>query len=330
MFPSELADRLQQRLLDFCWGQWSQMGVLAAAPPEPSRLPQDPEALIVLTLEVARSDARLFDEVLDWMALNERLLSLRRLRAMSIDDEDRALVLAASTWLAWQRRSGRGAPEAAADTTALVDLFPLGGPPDELDPSFAAAGFARPRLTRSGKSVEPDLALPINLALRLRAILGVGIRAEVIRIMLGTHANWMTAQVLARSSTYSRRNVHDALGGLCAAGIVSAARISDELRYTIEPDGWAALLGYAPGDLPAHREWRSLFAVLRRVLRWSRTTGREELSEYMLASETRQLIDTLRGDLTYAGVPSSSPRTADQAPAALREIVERALVAIGA
>ncbi len=67
------------------------MGVLASAPHR-SPWAEDPEALIVFTLEIARDDPRLFDELLDWLLCNERLVSVRRLRSFAVDPEDRRLV----------------------------------------------------------------------------------------------------------------------------------------------------------------------------------------------------------------------------------------------
>lgn len=64
------------------------MGVFATAR-RADRWAADPEALLLFTLEVARADARLFDEVLDWLALNERLVSVQRLRNLYRDDTDR-------------------------------------------------------------------------------------------------------------------------------------------------------------------------------------------------------------------------------------------------
>jgi hypothetical protein len=52
------------------------------------RSAQDPEALLLFTFEVARDDPRLFGEVLDWLALNERLVSVQRLRNLCRDDAD--------------------------------------------------------------------------------------------------------------------------------------------------------------------------------------------------------------------------------------------------
>lgn len=52
----------------------------------------DPEALLLFTLEIGRDDPRLFDEVLDWLVVNERLVSVRRLRNLARDEADKALV----------------------------------------------------------------------------------------------------------------------------------------------------------------------------------------------------------------------------------------------
>jgi hypothetical protein len=90
--------RLSDQLVAFAWEQWAQMGLLAT-PHRRSPWAQDPEALIVFTLEIARAEPRLFDELLDWMLLNEPLLSVRRLRAMCIDETDRTLTTATLAWL---------------------------------------------------------------------------------------------------------------------------------------------------------------------------------------------------------------------------------------
>src|SRR5450755_2949369 len=100
---SALRQRLRSSLLEFAWDEWAQMGVLAAAP-RPRRWAQDPEALLLLTLEVARDDPRLFDEVLDWLVRNEPLISARRLRSLCEGPEDRRLSGAAMEWAMRQRR----------------------------------------------------------------------------------------------------------------------------------------------------------------------------------------------------------------------------------
>lgn len=324
---ARFSEQLSDRLVEFCWDEWAQMGVLAS-PKRVSPWAADPEALIVFTLEVARADPRLFDEVLDWTLLNERLLSVRRLRAMCTTATDRALVDAAIGWLAWQRPRARLKARPASSGSSLVPLFHGGGPVTETDPSFAAAGLLRPPLARSQKARAPDLAAPINLGLRLRAILGVGIRAEVIRVMLGMRAPWMTAQALAQTSGYAKRNVHEALAGLVEAEVVGSFTVGGEQRYTADKDIWAALLQRPPESLPGHRDWPQLFSALRAILRWSREEARTTDSDYLLASGARQLLDQLRPELSFAGIPSQRSVTVDDADRELARVTDSLLAAL--
>jgi hypothetical protein len=316
------SDRLSMQLLDFAWDEWAQMGVSATAHHE-SHWAQDPEALLVFTLEVARADPRLFDELLDWALHNEGLLSVRRLRAMCIDETDRALVAATISWLGRRRPRARLRSsehhQVQSDLELLFDGRPAVG---DADPDFAAQGLLRPPAEPSRKSQAPDLRSPINLDFRLRAMLGVGIRAEVVRIMLCVHAPWMTAGALARTSVYAKRNVHDALAGLADAGAISVFTTSGEQRYTIDKSAWAALLDLAPTKLPSHREWPQLLAVLRTILRWSRQPDLIEASEYLRASATRQLLEHIRPELAFAGVKTNLRATAAEAPAALEKVVQ--------
>jgi hypothetical protein len=322
MDPTAFSDMLSMRLLDFVWDEWAQMGVSATAHGE-SRWAQDPEALLVFTLEIARADPRLFDEVLDWALHNEGLLSVRRLRAMCIDEADRALVAATISWLG--RRRPRARLRSSEHRQAPRDLEPVfdgGAPVGHADPDFAAHGLLRPSAEPSRKSQAPDLRSPINFDFRLRAMLGVGIRAEVVRIMLCVDAQRMTAGALARSSAYAKRNVHDALAGLADAGAISMFTISGEQRYTIDKSAWAALLDVAPEQLPSHREWPQLLAVLRTILRWSRQPNLIDASEYLRASATRELLERIRPELAFAGVKTNLRATAAEAPAALEQVVQ--------
>src|ERR1700678_4424603 len=96
----------EDTLIRFAWEEWSQMGVLATSGP-PRQWAQDPEALLLFTFEVGRSDPRLFDEVLDWLLTNEQLVSLRRLRSLAVDPEDTALNDAVIAWLGRQHPKAR-------------------------------------------------------------------------------------------------------------------------------------------------------------------------------------------------------------------------------
>jgi hypothetical protein len=329
MDVSTLSQQLSDQLVAFAWDEWAQMGVLAT-PHRRSPWAQDPEALIVFTLEVARADARLFDELMDWMLVNESLLSVRRLRAMCIDETDRALVATALGWLARRRPRARlGNRESLADAATLQPLFRSGGPVSKADEDFAAAGWLRPPLLPSRKSSPPDPLAPINLAFRLRQILGVGVRSEAIRVLLTTNAPQVNAQTLARSTGYAKRNVHEALASLSKAGVVAAFTVAGEQRYTADRPAWAALLGCSPDELPADRDWPQLLRTLRRILRWSSRPELATMSDYLLASSTHDLIEDIRPDLAFAGIPVDLSSSPENTLRELEEVIERLLARIG-
>jgi hypothetical protein len=316
--------QLTERLVSFAWDEWAQMGVFSA-PTRVSPWAEDPEALIVFTLEIARQEPRLFDEVLDWMLTNETMFSVRRLRAMCIDETDRKLVAGAIGWLARQGPRARLKPRREAREAGPPDLEPLfrgGGPFGEADPDFAAAGLLRPVLLPSGKSGAPDLETPINFAFRLRAILGVSIRAEVVRVMLTSRPSPATAQMLSRAVGYSKRNVHDALSRLSAAQVLTSFMIDGEQRYAIHHDIWAALLQRDPTALPVHRDWPQLLGTLRLIVRWRAEQEQLRASEYMKQSSTRQLLTHISRDLAFAGLEVHQRVKAEQAAAEIGRAVD--------
>ncbi|HSZ15353.1 MAG TPA: hypothetical protein VK790_15065 [Solirubrobacteraceae bacterium] len=330
MEASALSHQLRDQLVAFAWGEWAQMGLLAT-PHRRSPWAQDPEALIVFTLEVARAEPRLFDELLDWMLVNEPLLSVRRLRAMCIDEIDRSLTAASLAWLAHQRPRARLG--AGTETAAPSNLQPLFQPTisvGDSDQAFASAGWLRSPLSPSHKSQPPDLMASIGLAFRLRQILGVGVRAEAVRVLLTSQAPWMNAQALARSTGYAKRNVHDALAGLSAAGVVTTFTVGVEQRYAADRLAWAALLGSEPDELPAHRDWPQLLAVLRHVLRWLEQRELATVSNYLRSSMARDLLERVSGDLAFAGVPTRSSSSPDSTWRNLEEVLEEVLIIIGA
>jgi hypothetical protein len=325
-----LSQRLSDQLVAFAWDEWAQMGVLAT-PHRRSLWAQDPEALIVFTLEVARADARLFDELMDWMLVNESLLSVRLLRAMCINETDRTLVAAALMWLAGQRPRARlGNRETTAAATTLQPLFRSEGPVSKADEDFAAAGWLRPPLIPSRKSSPPDPMAPINLAFRLRQILGVGVRSEAVRVLLTTDAPLVNAQTLARSTGYAKRNVHEALAGLSKANVVTALTVNGEQRYKAGRPAWAALLGCLPDELPLDRDWPQLLGVLRRILRWSSQPELTTMSDYLLASNARDLLEVIRPDLAFAGIPVDLSPSPENTLRELEEVIARLLAKIDA
>jgi hypothetical protein len=283
------------------------MGILATAERNDGWA-ADPEALLLLSFEVGREEPRLFEEVLDWLVRNERLVSVQRLRNLVRDDDDRALVEAVVGWLGQRRRRSRlEAREAPAGGPTEAEPFFRGSdlPVADPDPAFLAQGFLKPKSEPSGKSQAPNVLLPINFAFRLRLLLGIGARAEASRVLLTSEAPRVNVQVLAASTAYTKRNVQEAVASLTAAGALLSFEVGNEQRFSIPRDRWAQLLDL--DDLPLHQDWPQLFAAYRKILRWLADPAHEELTDYMLSSEARTLAEEVRPDLQFAGIAIDTP-----------------------
>jgi DNA-binding transcriptional ArsR family regulator len=236
--------------------------------------------------------------------VNQRLVSIQRLRNLCRDDADRALVEAALAWAAqWRRPRAGPSPATRADATEGVQLFrEIRADARRADEIFRAHGWLKPPTERSGKSQAPDILAPINFAFRLRQLLGVGARAEAVRFLLTVDAPSATAQVIGASAGYAKRNVQEALAALRSADVIDAVTVGNQQRYRIDRERWATLLGLAADSLPSERDWRGLLHALRVLLRWLEDDRNDKLSEYMLASEAHVVADEIVPELRRAGL----------------------------
>jgi hypothetical protein len=305
MKAGALRDELVDELAGFVTGQWAQLGAAFVPPGSREERAADPEALLLFTLHLGRHEPRLFDETLDWLALNEPVMSAHRLRSLCQEPTDRALVDAALDWAAAQRRPTRDLPADVGAVEALEPLFAwLDVSTRHPDPHFARHGWARPILSRSGKSRPVPLDAPISFAFRLRRLLGIGVRAEIVRALLTIRAPRVSSRVIASSTGFAQRNVRDGLNPLYDAGVLTVVEVADDRQYEINHKLWAALLGFEETPLvPFHYDWIPAFRALTAILRWLDQPGLDELSDYMRASQARTLLDTIAGDLGYVGVP---------------------------
>lgn len=303
MKAETLRQELVAELLRFAWDQWAQLGVSAAPPSEREGRAADPEALLLFTLEIARDDPRLFDEVLDWLVTNESVVSVHRLRGLCADEDDRALVGAA---LATASRRRSGPRQKGPEPEIVRPLFgALGTPLGDPDPRFLQFGLLRETFTCSGKSRRVPFDAPIAFALRMRQLFGVGVRAEVMRTLLTFRAPRIPGRVIAADAAFARRNVREALLHLQDAGAIQAVERGDERYYSIRYDQWLLALGYENAPrLPLHFDWIPAYRALTRLVRWLEDPGLDRGSPYLRASAARTLADEVGPDLRQVGLPS--------------------------
>lgn len=308
MSVESLSADVERACRDFAWAQWTQIGVSGPRPSVATRWAVDPEALILFTLEAARSDPRLFDEVLDWLLLNEQLISVQRLRNLCIDEADRQLADATLAWVGERRPRARLAPRSTLEPPDRVQrplFFELSIPHSGIDPAFAQHGLVRSVAEPSHKSQRPDMRSPAAFAFRLRRLLGVGVRAEVLRVLLTIDAPRVASGALNASAGFTRQNVREILNQLTDADVVTSSKVGSGQFFSIRRADWAPLLGLGVAELPGHRDWIQILGPLRLILRWLRDPRTGGLSEYMRASEARQLREQLSADLGFAGIASA-------------------------
>jgi hypothetical protein len=311
MLLSDLRDRSRQRLLDFTWRQWAQAGV-AANITGFDRWAIDPEALILFTITVARRDPRLFDEVLDWMAVNRQLLSFQRLRNLS--KRFPAGPELAGAVMAWTEDQGVSAVRGpASDQARETEMRPVFGRDivsfiGEPDRVFTRFGYVRPAVVRSRKSRDPDPKILANFAFLLRYLFGAGSRSEVMRVLLTFTYGSLDAARISDESGFAKRNVNETLSGLVSSRVVKARRSMNERVFMAYRDKWAELLEIGPSakSMPAFVSWVHLLPAFAEIIEWLDRAVEAEYSDYMISSSARDLMARITPDLEAAGLEIES------------------------
>lgn len=316
MLISALRERIHRGFLEFAWRQWAQAG-LSANIASFDRWAIDPEALILFTIEVARRDPRLFDEMLDWLVSNRRLLSMQRLRNLAVRfPVDPDLVRAVFAWAGESMPSLQGA-KSERRRAGHPERIPVFGSDvlgfvTEPDPAFAVYGYIRPRVSRSGKSSEPDARQPANFAFQLRHLFGAGSRSEVMRVLLTFADGALDAARISDEAAFAKRNVSDTLASLAASRVVKARWSGNERVFLAYRTKWAELLEVGPSAkyMPTFVSWVHLFPPCLEILSWLESEAETTDSEYLVSSRARDLIERVTADLESVGLTPSLSRPA--------------------
>lgn len=260
----DFKSRFEQGIHGLLWRQWSQLGVAGAVTTE-GRWLLDPEALLLMTLEAARTDPRLFDEVLDWLLTNGNLIDVQRLRNLLAEDKEypKALLLGVASLLAEHETSAKWSrlstplDQVQSQGEPLFLLSPDRALPDlqHVDPYFRKAGYLRSPVEPRGLSRPVPMQAGPCLRLRLRSFLGIGIRVEAILFLL-THPE-SNADEVARAIGYSFPGVQQVLREMADSALIHVRRTGREKRYWLEKERWGDFLDvqfFDSRDLAARSE----------------------------------------------------------------------------
>jgi DNA-binding transcriptional ArsR family regulator len=274
--PGVLERGLREATLELCWRQWTAAGL--AGTREDSRTLIDPEALLVASLTLGRYDARLFDEVLDWLAGNWRLLDSARLKriARGASPGERALLGAVRQVVFTDKTTAKlpdtpthDAQHPGVASAPPQNLFFSQNAGDigwtETDPVFEAAGFLRPPVRLRGLSGRPGPTNPACLRFRLRALAGMGSKAEVLAYLV-TH-EWAHGRLIADRAAYPQGPVAAYLVSLSEAGLVERREEGKKTLYRLQAD-----LRGAFASRPSFVDWIRIWPALTGLLEAMRST----------------------------------------------------------
>lgn len=224
--------------LELAWRLWTELGVPGVQDMVGAAV-VDPEPLVVWSPSVIGEDPRLRDLVFGWCLQHGDRLSASRLRGV-LKTMSPGVVLS----------FGR----------------------------FVAALSAHSNLRWPG-AVEADESWPVPLErrqlqlqssrgsllrFRLRALSGVGTRADVLCELLGADGDWLSASDLVEQG-YTKRNIGRVLSELDSAGLVRSRSHGNALRYQLADAGSLGRLVAAPAQA-GYPRWSMIFRLLGLLL----------------------------------------------------------------
>lgn len=231
-----LSQKLEKNLLDLAWSLWTELGVAGVIRNHQQVLIM-PEELILLTSVLAKSDPRLRDEALDWCTRNHQFISISRLRTL-IKSLDKLAYASYSTF------------------AATLNSVTLGHWP--LLTSNSALKFIP-----SAKSQPPQFENPALLSFRLRALFGVGARADLILFFLMQRRRSDFSISDTTETGYTKRNLADVLENFVRAGIFHVFLIQNQKRYSfVKRDQLIKILHPLPKFMPS---WTLILKVILKL-----------------------------------------------------------------
>lgn len=263
---------------DLAWSMWTELGVPGVLRRH-QRVAVDPEPLVVASPRLAAGDPRLLELIYSWCADHEQRLSASRIQGLhqvAAPSVQRAFAELVATL----RRDGavRWSVDASAEP-------------------WSTSPERRP--------VQADLSRPALLRLRLRALCGVGARADVLAELLGRRAAWTRASDLSDEG-YSKRNVGRILAELHEAGLVEGRTRGRTHLFRLPPSSSLdALVGAPRLRFP---RWRLALDLVASVLDLADQSERSAATRRV---EAHKVAERLRPVAQELGLPTPPPTKGD-------------------
>ena len=299
---TEFKERFTQAYLEVQWKHWSALGVASHVEPEERSL-IDIEALTLSTLMTGFQDTRLLNASIEWLIKNSDWLNLQRLKRIAktftaplpklsprIDSlvDPQVFVLLGDTFKrfgqkAWTEK-GPGAWEFGKTSATRYEDF-----------------FSKFQMRNIVTDVIPQR--PSLLQLKLRGILGIDARVEVLIYLLSNESG--NSNAIAKEIFYDQKSVYRILEKLHKVGFLAKDKGPKIVTFTLEKRGeWLDLLYLR--EMPAYLNWVKVFHFLGQILKALSVSPWSE-DEYMLSSLFRDLLDEAKRMRKYMHVSVPEP-----------------------
>lgn len=268
-----LTTNLLAATLDLIWRQWRAIGGAAAG--GAVRKQVDLEVLCLASLTLEAHEPRLWDSMADWVRSGSTLVSVQRLKNLSA-----------------------AFPHGAKRLPELVRVAV-----DEAKDarwSTLARGNARPRKRQPVKSrtAGPSFVTGPGLTLRMRAVFGIGVKADLISFLLGSEHR-ITVSGAGAALGYTTPAVFRSLQDLQTAGFLRTWDGPSATEYWIEFEPWVSLLGGREHIAP-WGHWRERLGYVCSAVRWEEDAVDRSVSDYARGTAMRELSTAHRGALARA------------------------------
>jgi len=299
MLLNDYKVEFRERMLTLLWRQWVALGVSGNVVPWQGTV-IDPEALLLVTCTIGRHDPRLFDAVLEWIEINGRYLNIQRIkRLMAAESFTGKMVLKAvaatvknsvngKKWAHLssisRKRGGKKEPLFFLSDGRHVPLV------KNEDAVFLAYGFSRECFTGNPERSVAQRFRPeadCNLLLKLRALLGVNARCELLAYLL-IHGQG-SPRAIARSCGYSPPAATKTLAEMQDSGYLVSRESGRRRIYTLIPEAWKSIL-LADESVQKWYSWGPLFSALEHIWLFLMRSDLSDLSALAQSSDLRRLL----------------------------------------
>jgi hypothetical protein len=289
-------NQFQDQIFEFLWRQWGVLGVAGTTPSRDDNRIIDPEALLLFSLNVCRFEPRLFDEIIDWLFQNGRFINVQRLQQIQhhydfhggpqLSAIAELLAKKSSYRLKWSGLAKKYYQEHKTPLFFDKEGNVLPCPTDEnAEPEFLSHGLRRGPVSLRGYSQLFDVQRPACLLLRLRALLGISARAEILCLLASIKE--IHPSRAARITSYYQKTIQTTLVEMAQSGVILTRTSKKEKFYRLKPQALDSLLK-PNGQSAEWIHWPSLFKTIEVIWEMLCELASQKMDSLLLYSELKK------------------------------------------